>query len=60
MQAAFLLTKQGEKRGVPESSQQTVPPELSHPGKRDLHNVLVPSTHILIIKRIHHGLQSDN
>ena len=44
VRAAFSLTEQGEMRGDPESSQQTVPPELSRPGKHDVHsNALVPS-----------------
>ena len=44
VRAAFSLTERGEMRGEPESSQRTVPPELSRPGKRDVHNnVLVPS-----------------
>ena len=47
MQAEFLLTKRG---GELESSQRTVPPELSRPGKCDVHNnVLVPSARIFII-----------
>ena len=64
MRPAILLTEQGEKRGEPESSQQTVPPELSHPGKCDMHNnALVPSTHIFIIKHIREWITirtSDN
>ena len=33
-----------EMRGATEPSQRTVPPKLSRPGKRDVHNnVLVPS-----------------
>ena len=44
VQAAFSLTEQGETREGPESSQQTVPPELSRPGEHDVHNnVLAPS-----------------
>ena len=35
---AFLLTERGETRGGPESSRQTILPELSPPEKRDVHN----------------------
>ena len=45
VRAAFLLNEQGEMRGGPESSQQTVPPELSRPGEHDVYNnSLVPSS----------------
>ena len=44
MRAAFSLPEREETRGKPEPSQRTVPPELSHLGKRDVHNnALVPS-----------------
>ena len=43
VRAAFSLTEREESRGEPEASQRTVPPELSRPGKCDMHNkTLVP------------------
>ena len=35
---AFLLTERGETRGEREWSRRTVPPKLSRPEKRDVHN----------------------
>ena len=46
MRDAFWLTERGETRGEPESFRRTVPPELSRPGKRDVHNnALVRDVH---------------
>ena len=45
VRAAFSLIERGETRREPESSQRTVPPQLSCPGERDMHNnTPVPST----------------